>query len=306
MAIDYSVDTLLTSVKQRIMAADNQNLLQDADIVRIASEEMQSVLVPYIESIKGEYFVNIENQTWVASQTDYTMPQRATGTKLRDVCLIDGQGNEVNLPQINPEDIKASWSYAPWYFGFYPQGDRIVLFLGNSVGGGNYTYVRMFYFRRPNTLTTFGASGNAAQILSFDANALTITVDLSPTTWTSSTTFDIINNFPPFQSKGDDLAVTSVAGNVLTMSAALPSTLKVGDYIAEANFSPVAQIPVECQLVLETLTSARCLQYMGDPAFQVFQQQAEDQKRNLIQVLSPRVDGSPQKLPLRNRLWGAY
>jgi hypothetical protein len=288
------------------MAADNQSLLQDSDIVRIASEELQSVLVPYIESVKGEYFVKIQDQTWSASTTSYTMPQRATGTKLRDVCLLDFQGNEVNLPQINPEDIKASWNYAPWYFGFYPQGDKIVLFLGNGVGGGNYASIRMFYFRRPNTLCQTGASGDAASVVSFDTNTNEVTVDLSPTTWDSSTTFDIINNLPPFQSKGDDLAITAIAGNVLTFSASLPSDLKVGDYICEANFAPVAQVPVECQRVLETLTAARCLQYMGDPAFQVFQAQAEDQKRNLIQVLSPRVDGSPQKIPLKNRIWGVW
>jgi hypothetical protein len=164
--IDYSVNALLTSVRQRAMNASNQNLLQDSDIVRIASEELQSVLLPYIESVKGEYYVTNQDQTFVSGTTIYTLPQRATGTKLRDVCLVDQQGNEVLLNYINPEDMKSSWAYAPYQFGFYPKDHTIVLILGNLVGSGNYSLVRMIYFRRPNTLCTTDTSGNAGQIVS--------------------------------------------------------------------------------------------------------------------------------------------
>jgi hypothetical protein len=306
MSIDYSVDQLLTSVKQRAMTASNQNLFADSDIIRMASEELQSVVLPFMESVKGEYFVAIENQTFVQGTMSYTMPQRATGTKLRDVCLVDAQGNEVNLPYINPEDLKSSW-YSTALFGFYPQGDQIVLVLGNLQGTGNYAYVRMKYFRRPNVLCDTGSTGNAGQVVSFDPTAKTITLDFAPTTWTSATTFDIVNSLPPFQSRGDSLAISGApAGFVLTFTAALPSGLAVGDWVSEANFSPIPQIPVECHRLLETLTAARMLQYSGDPSFQVFQAQAEQQKKDLFFVLNPRVGGSARKMPLRNPLWGMF
>lgn len=305
MSIDYSVNALLTSVKQRAMNASNQNLLTDADIVRIASEELQSVMLPYIESVKGEYYVTNEDQAFVSGTTVYTLPQRATGTKLRDVCLVDNQGNEVLLNYINPEDLKSSWAYAPYQFGFYPKDHTIVLILGNLIGSGNYSYVRMIYFRRPNTLCTTGVEGNAGQVLSFDTNAKTITLDYAPPSWDEDTEFDIINSMPPFQSRVDNAALASApAGFVLTFTNALPSGLSVGDWVSEANFSPIPQMPVECHRVLETLTAARILQYTGDPAFQVMQAMAEKQKQDLIQILSPRVDGSPRKIPIRNRLWG--
>src|SRR5260221_13162710 len=75
-------------------------------------------------------------------------------------------------------------------------------------------------------------------------------------------------------------------------------------YLCTANFAPIAQVPVKCQRLLESLTAARILQYSGDPSFQVFQAQAEQEKKDLINVLSPRIDGSPRKIPIRNRLWG--
>lgn len=305
MSIDYSVNALLTSVKQRSMNADNQNLLSDNDIIRIASEELQGVILPYIESVKGEYFVKDENLTFVNGQAAYTIPQRATGTKLRDVMLVTNQNTEILLNYINPEDLKSSWAYAPYQFGFYPKDDQIIIVLGNLIGSGNYSYVRMKYFRRPNTLCKSGVEGNAGQVVSFNTVAKTITLDAAPTTWTASTQFDIINSLPPFQSRVDNATLsTAPAGFVLTFTDDLPAGLSVGDWVSEANFSPIPQIPVECHRLLEALTAARILQYTGDPAFQVMQAMADKMKSDLMTILSPRVEGSPRKIPIRNRLWG--
>lgn len=303
MPIDYSVNSLLTSVKQRTMNASNQNLLTDSDIVRIASEELQSVVLPFIESVKGEYYTTIENQTYVTGKSGYFLPERATGTKLRDVCLVDTQGNEVLLRYIALEDLKSSWAYSPYMFGFYPQDNRIILVLGNNIGSNNYSYVRMRYFRRPNTLCTTASDGNAGQITAIDTNTNEVTLSFAPSSWTTSTLFDVINSMPPFQARGDNQTVTAINGFILTFSS-LPSGISVGDWVSEANFSPIPQIPVEAQRWLETLTSARVLQYLGDPAFTVFQQQADQNKKDIMQILSPRVDGSPAKIPQRNRLFG--
>lgn len=306
MSIDYSVNALLTSVKQRSMNAENQNLLSDSDIIRIASEELQGTILPYIESVKNEYYVTNKDLPFVQGTLRYDIPQRATGTKLRDVCLVDNQGNEVLLNYINPEDMKSSFAYAPYQFGFYPTDYSINLVLGNILGAANYSYVRMIYFRRPNTLCPTGSGGNAGQVVSFNTVAKTITLDFAPTTWTTATQFDIINSMPPFQSRIDDASISAIAGFVLTFTDNLPSGLAVGDWVSEANFSPIPQMPVECHRLLECLTAARILQYTGDPAFQVMQAMAEGMKRDLIQILSPRVDGSPRKIPIRNRLWGGW
>lgn len=307
MPIDYTTNALVISVKQRTMNASNQNLFTDADMVRIASEELQSVLIPYIESIKGEYMVKTEDVTFVSGQQSYTMPQRATGMKLRDVMLVDFQGNQINLPYINPEDLKSTWAFSALQFGFYPKDNQIILVLGNLAAIGNYQFVRMNYFHRPDTLCTtntmdFPASG---QITAINTGTNEVTLNFVPTTWTTATLVDAVNQVPPFQSWVDSQTITAINGFVLTFSS-LPAGMAVGNWVAESNFSPIPEIPVECHRVLETLTSARILQYSGDPAFQVFQAQAEAQKKDLIQVLSPRVDGSPKKIPIKNPLWGWY
>lgn len=316
MAIDYSVNALLISVKQRSMNAENQNLLANSDIIRIASEELQGVILPYIESVKHEYYVTHKDLPFRtptggvlpqrSKDTQYDIPQRATGTKLRDVSLVDFQDNEVLLNYINPEDLKSSWAYAPYQFGFYPTDFSIQLVLGNNLGAGNYKFVRMIYFRRPNTLCPTGVTGNAGQVVSFDTGAKTITLDAAPTTWTTTTKFDIVNSNPPFQARTEDQTISLIAGFILTFVNDLPTDLAVDDWVSEANFSPIPQMPVECHRLLEALTAARILQYTGDPAFQVMQAMAEGMKKDLIQILSPRVDGSPQKIPIRNRLWGGW
>ena len=307
MSIDYSINALLSSVKQRAMTPSNQNLLQDSDIVRIASEELQSVVLPLIISVKEEYYTTNQDQTFVNGQTAYTLPQRAVGSKLRDIVLIDFNNNQVLLNYINPEDLKSSWAYSPYQFGFYPQDNQFILVLGNLISAvGNYQFVRMRYFRRPNTLcTTDSTSGNAGQITAINTGTKEVTLSFVPTTWTTLTLFDVINSLPPFQSRGDDQTITAINGFILTFSS-LPTGIAVGDWVSEANFSPIPQIPVECQRLLECLTAARVLQYCGEPAYQIAQQQATQLQRDMLQLLCPRVDGSPQKIPLRNRLFGFY
>jgi hypothetical protein len=302
MPIDYSVDSLLTSVKQRSMNASNQNLFQDSDMVRIASETLQDTVLPYIESVKGEYYVTYVDLPYIAGQVNYTLPERATGAKLRDICLIDNQGNRVLLTYINPEDMKSSWAYAPYQFGFYPEGDHIVLVLGNFSMNANYQSLRMYYFRRPNVLCT---TDQAGQIVNINTGTNEVTLDSAPTTWTTTTKFDVVNSLPPFDSKVDNQSITGISGFILTFSS-LPSNLAVGDWVSEANYSPIPQIPVECHRLLECLTAARILEYSGDPSFQVLQAQAEATKKDLSYILSPRIDGSSRKIPIRNRLWGPY
>jgi hypothetical protein len=302
MSVDYSTANLITSVKIRTMNADNQNLITDSNVVRIASEELQSVIIPYITSVKQEYWVTVKDDPFVQGQVNYEVPQRASGAKYRDVCLVDNQGNEVLLNYIQPEDMKSSWAYAPYQFGFYPQDNHIVLVLGNLLGAANYSYVRLTYFRRPNQLCT---TDEAGQVVSINSTTKEVTLSFAPSAWTTADTFDCIASAPPFSSHGDDQTVTAINGFILTFTS-IPTNLTVGDWVSLANTSPIPQIPVEAHRLLETLTAARVLQYMGDPAYQVAQAQAEDIKRNMIQVLAPRVDGSPAKLPLRNRLWGWF
>jgi len=304
MSLDYTVNALLASVKQRAMTADNQNLLQDSDIVRIASEELQAVILPLIISVKEEYYVTNQNVPFINGQLGYTLPQRAIGTKLRDALLIDFNSNQVLLNYINPEDLKSSWAYAPYQFGFYPMDNQIILVLGNLVSAvGNYQFVQMKYFRRPNTLCTTDSTGKAGQITNINPVTREVTLSFVPTAWTTTTTFDVINSMPPFQSRGDDQTISNISGFILTFNS-LPAGMIVGDWVSEANFSPIPQIPVECQRLLECLTAARVLQYTGDPSFQVAQAQATQMQRDLIQLITPRVDGSPRKIPNRNRLWG--
>jgi hypothetical protein len=214
--VDYSVDSLLTSVKVRTMNASNQNTVTDDDIVRIASEELQAVIIPYIESVKQEYWVTYENETFVNGQVNYEIPSRASGTKLRDIALIDNQGNEVLLNYIQPEDLKSSWAYSPYQFGFYPQDNHIVLVLGNLLGAANYSYVRMYYFRRPNQLCP---TDEAGQVTAIDSNTGEVTLTFVPSDWATSDTFDCIASQPPFSSHGDDQTISAINGFILTFDS---------------------------------------------------------------------------------------
>src|SRR4029077_16050852 len=80
----------------------------------------------------------------------------------------------------------------------------------------SYTAYKLRFIteRRPGGLTL---STNCGQITAITGNVITLSnVDQA---WTTSTTFDIINPLPPFQSIADDVAITLISGFQITLSS---------------------------------------------------------------------------------------
>ena len=114
-----------------------------------------------------------------------------------------------------------------------------------------------------------------------------------------------------FVSKGDDLTVTSIVGNVITFST-LPRVEfpvlgpQVGDWVCLAMQSPIPQIPFKpgFQLLLQ-LSAAKCLEIHGDAqGFNVAMSQAADMKAYFISVITPRIDANVIRLTTPNSLYG--
>ena len=68
-----------------------------------------------------------------------------------------------------------------------------------------------------------------------------------------------------FQSLGDDLAITAMPdSSSLTFTETLPTDLAVGDYVALAGKSPIAQIPYEAHHLLAQLGAIKVNEALGD------------------------------------------
>lgn len=298
MAIDYTADKLVDDVKALSILPDSQLLLDPEEILRMMNFQMRASLVPLIDSAAEEFFVHYEDIDYDSSVNEYGIPTRAVGTKLRDVVFVDSAGNEVAIPRLRPEQIKTGYQYGIGYnfgmYGFFLKDQSVVLFIGNPSGTSSYPTLRLKFFRRPSDCVSVNDCG---QITLIDVNARQVTVDNAPPHWTDSLLFDFVKGTPHFTSKGDSLAIDSIAGNTITFTDALPDDLVVGDWVAEEGETPIPQVPYEAFPLLTQLTIIKTLEANRDSegmknAFATL----TDMKTSFLQIITPRVDGSPVKL----------
>lgn len=294
----YTVDNLINSLKLRGLPPSSQNTFTSAEFAQILSEELQTNIVPVLDSVSEEYFVANYDVAYSSSTSVYAIPPRAVGGKLRDVVFVDSSGNEVLIPRLRPEDLKARTTfirYQPSPWGYYLRDNSVVLSLGTATGAAAYPTLRMKYIRRPGILT-LSTAGKAGQVSNIAGSV--VTISYADPSWTTATTFDAISNVPNFVSKGDDLAISNIAGFDLTFSS-VPSTLAVGDWIAESMYSPIPQIPVEGHFLLAQYGVCKVLEAFNDPGLPNAYAKAEAMKKQFLEIITPRTEGSPIKLVSR-------
>lgn len=299
--IDYSSAAMISSIKTRAMVPSSQNLFSDAVMAKMITEELFADIVPMIMACREEYFVQFYDQS--ISGVSYDIPSRAIGQKLRDVCLLNSDGNEVAIPRLSPDTIKRRQSIFDLMTlrGFFFKDD-IVTLSPTAAAFSNFS-LRMKYFRRPNNICL---TSEAVQVSAIDTVAKIVTFPTMPSSWLVTDTFDCIRGTPGFKSLGDDLSISAidVAGRTMTLST-LPTGLAVGDWFAHAGFSPIAQIPYEVFNILEQRVAMKMMDNMGDEsglkgAADVY----TDMVHKFQTMITPRADGSPKKIVRRNPLFG--
>lgn len=311
MVSSYIVDSLLPTLRLLPLMPSVQALFTNSNLVDILNFEMDSKIVPIMDNQAEEYGIYVKDYTYSTSVTEYDIPSRALGGKLRSVSFVDSNGNEVRIPRLRVEDIMSNVNATglainPALWGFYFQNNKVKLYLGSMQGGSSsFAYLRMRYIRQPGTLVLSTA---CAEVVSVLGNVVTCTT--VPTTFTTAQTYDMISNSPQmFVSQGDDLTITAVTtgtNGTITFTDTPPSTLQAGDWICLAGQSPIPQIPFNpgFQLLLQ-LSAAKCLEIHGDvQGFNVAMSQASDMKNYFISVITPRSDANVVRLTTPNALYG--
>ncbi len=286
------VDSLAAKVNLKMLNPISQNTYQLADIVDMMNDDLSLVIVPLLKKAQQDYFVYNVDVTIVNGKSDYTMPPRAVGNALRDVVLVDSAGNEVALNNLMREYIKVQFpfNFVPsiWSFGQYVTANEINLY--NTLIQSYTAYsLRFITERRPGLLTL---STDCGQITAITGNVLTLSsVD---TTWTTADKFDIINQNPPFQSRGDDLTISLISGQQVTVDD-LPSSVQKGDWFCPAMMSCIPQIPFELFPLLTELTVAALGEGLDmSQLIATAKAKIEAYGQNGSALSRPRVTGSPK------------
>ena len=285
----YTTTDLLNSVKTRGMLPDaSTGSLSPDNLLELASEELHTVMVPMILAAREHYYEKLLDQTVVALNGVYSIPDRAIGGTLASVQYIYGI-NIIMLTPIEPASVTTIYpGLSPR--GFYFQNNSIVLYPIPSTT--NYT-LRMRYFQRPSKLAQ---TINCGQVTAFDPIGNTITVSSIPSSWTTGTVVDFVPSLLPYTPYALDQTITGVAGNVISFTT-IPTTIAVGDWLAIAGFTPIPELPVEMFPVLAQCTVCKALEALGDAAgLQAAQANLQVKVSNALKLITSRDQSGPKKI----------
>lgn len=303
MAKYLTTDTLIDSVKRRAMIPETQQTFQEADFLAFANEEMDLGIIPHVLSFHEEYFVRTDLVTLESDTVRYTIPERAVGTKLRDLAYQDTGGNIFEMSRIKIDDLPSyqNNSIQNNYTLFYVEGNDIVLLppVNNTPVGS----LRFTYYLRPSELVS---QNQVAIITSINTVTGEIMVDAIPDAFTLSTDLDIVQTKSPHKILEMDVLATAfnTSSNIITFALDdLPSGLVIGDHIALSEQTIVPQVPSDLHSMLAQRVAARCLEALGDTqGLSSANTKLTEMEAKTGTIIENRVEGAPLKVVNRHSM----
>lgn len=299
--MDFGATTMLASIRRRASIPTTAvNGSTDADLLRLANEELQLGLIADILAVREEYFVRDFNHTIDTAVASYRLPKRAIGGKLRSVRLVDSNGVESDpLPRVEPERA-GSYGNTGQTTGYYLKGNNVVL-----VPSANTTCptLRLSYFIRPSEIVATGPQGVTIVV----GGVFTVP---ATTGFSTSTACDLVAGTVPHEHLAVDIYPTAVGVTTITFATAdIPSVSSLaaaGVLICLAEQTPVAQLPVELVNVLCQRVACTYLEASGQlQELTSAQKKLAEMERKAMTLISPRDDAGERKSICTDFIGGA-
>jgi len=287
----YTWTELLDDIKVRGMIPTSQSTFTEARLLNLANAEMRTKILPLVDKVREAYY-SFDVDTTINASGTYEISKRAVGGKLLNAALLNGN-ERLDLARYEEEEIQ-NYTEAPDSYGFYFKGNQFILLPASP---SNWSTLRQTILMRPNKLVK---QSDAAQITAINTVTKVCTCGTVPSTWTTSSTFDMVQQNPHFDWLGIDLAITAIttgAAGTITFSAALPSRLAVGDWIGLVEETPVIQCPVELHPLLAQETSNTCLKAQNDlTGYRLGKEEAKMMREDILALINPRTQSEGKKL----------
>jgi hypothetical protein len=290
-----TTDRLLAGLKRRVIIPSSQPLMSDSDMLALADDVIASTMVPMLKSTRQDFFVTSTRTDLVAATSSYSIPYRAAGRTVRDLKRVDSAGSKLDLNLIASED-EHLFAQTGDPHSFYFKGDKIILV--PTPDSADYD-LEIWYELMPSSLV----ETTSASLVS-TATTTVVTVDQVPSGITNGVTVDFIQGRSGNTILSMDVTVQGATSTTITFaSGEVPTSLGSGDYVALSQQTPVIMLPDECYPLLETLTSMRILEAIGDfEGADRLKDQAKDERKDLLKMLEPRITGESTKIINRNGL----
>jgi hypothetical protein len=290
----------LAAVDRAITVPNYQPRFSNNDLLALANEEQQSLVVPMIVALREEFFVFRDVLTINAGDYGFRIPERAIGRTLREIQYRNLAGGNLvyDLPRISIEDSYRFTNLGQGTpNGFMIEGDTIRLLPTPSSNGE----VVLYTLRKPSSLVQ---DSRTAKVTGVGTNTIMLTK--VPSNLTIGSKIDVTDNKPSYPLVQKDLTITNITGLVLTVSGFTGTALSgvdVDDVVSTALETSIVQLPDEAAVVLVHATAVRVLEALSmADQMKIAEEKLQQKIRACREILSPRVEGSVPKIIQRDGL----
>ena len=242
-----TTSNLVAMCSKMAALSSNQANLATSDFLNFANLIQQN-LAAEILAAREEYLIFQDSVPVSASVATLRIPYRALNGVVRHLWFEDS-AVPTNRWRLWAKEIENIEDYSTTVTGnpdsFYVMGSNIVL-LPLPVAAGT---LQINYPFRPNQLVDSTTCTTVSTVT--QTTRTSMTVPNVPTNFVSGGTYDIIDNL-----SGNGIIyydqTAFISGNLMTFSNSLPN-IAVGQWVAQANQSPVPMLPEEAHpLLLES------------------------------------------------------
>jgi len=297
-----TASVLIDGIKRRASIPENQATFQAKDFLAFADEELLLGVVPGIMSVHEDYFLFEMEVALQADKTEYEIPSRAIGNKLRDLQYKPDPKTYVELTRVGIGDRFSSEAMSSDIRRYYVKNNKVVITeaLASSITG---TLCFVFYIK-PSQLVLEDRIGIIQGINNLNNGKTEIVLNEVPDNFNTSIIYDLYKVESPSTILKIDLVPTTintVTGSVTFNTEDIPAELKVGDHLAQAGEATIPQIPNEFHAMLEQMVACRVLEAQGDTqGLQNALLKLKQMETAGGMLVDNRVDDAPQKIVNRH------
>lgn len=306
MAKINTASLLIEGIKRRASIPENQATFQAEDFLAFADEELLLGIVPNIMSLHEDYFLFEIDVPLVDGKTEYEIPSRAAGNKLRDLQYKPDPKTFVEMSRIGIGDRFANYNDGMLVDmkRYYVKNNKVVV--SGALSASTAGQLCFIFYIKPSQLVLEDRIGIIQGINDLNNGTTKIVLNAMPDNFNTSILYDVYKSESPSTILEIDmtpLAINVVERSVTFNTADIPSLLKIGDHLAQAGEATIAQIPNEFHAMLEQMVACRVLEAQGDTqGLQNAMQKLEAMTTAGGTLIANRIDDAPQKIVNRHGL----
>ena len=296
-----TASVLIEGIKRRAAIPENQATFSADDFLAFADEELLLGVVPGIMSVHEDYFLFEINVPLVAGKTEYEIPSRAAGNKLRDLQYKPDPKSFVEMTRVGIGDRFNGENGMSDTRRYFVKNNRVVV--DSSLTQGELVFV---FYIKPSQLVLEERVGIIQGISNLNNGNTEIILSELPENFSTSIQYDFYKSESPSSILDidiDPISINTTTRSVVFATADIPADLKIGDHLSQAGEATIPQIPNEFHAMLEQMVACRVLEAQGDTAgLSNALAKLKQMETAGGMLVDNRVDDAPQKIVNRHSL----